>query len=613
MFIAVTSGDDRTTERVDRWAAEAWPNAATVRAHGWTVWTDGRARQQAFVTADSVVVADGVIWRGPRNWDAGTADTLAAELPMAWPLAPDWDGSFGVAVLAPGAATVAVDPAGMRRLFRATDGATLAVGSLQLPCAIAIRARPDPVGVAQILSLTHTVGHRTLFTACEEVLPGQCIAMRAGGGSRAVGFEPAVEPGIHPGGLSVGEAAELLVPLLRTCAVRGAAAFDSVGLALSGGLDSRLVLGALLPNHPPDLALSYGHPADRDVRVPARLARASGVPHHVVDLRGHLFPPLSQARAHALASEATWQPGWLTVNPRLAALGCDVLLMGDATDSLQVRGQAYWGRRERLRRQVRRVVTPWREDEVPSHYTDPATWWDAWRARVVRRVLNRLEVLDLEIDRDELRRATDADLDALWHAAELDALPTALQVEDALDLFVTRQQAGLKVNGTGPAAVGHSVFAVRSAVRAARSLPLDIRKDRTLMLELSRRMLPRALRRLPTATIPMVPVTSPMPIQNAVWAARFTTDAALRRVNRLAHGRLPRERIAKTLELPAEYRAAGPHFFLAEAWGASGVFRTQRYQDEFLAMVAGTKVPMVPMEQYAAVRVDTLLAALDHA
>ena len=130
------------------------------------------------------------------------------------------------------------------------------------------------------------------------------------------------------------------------------------------------------------------------------------------------------------------------------------------------------------------------------------------------------------------------------------------------------------------------------------------------MLELSRRMLPRALRRLPTATIPMVPVTSPMPIQNAVWAARYGTDALLRRANRVARGRLPRERIAKTLELPAEYRAAGSEFFLGRPWGLSGVFSTQTYQDQFLAMLAGTQVPMVPMEQYAAVRVDTLLAEI---
>lgn len=101
-----------------------------------------------------------------------------------------------------------------------------------------------------------------------------------------------------------------------------------------------------------------------------------------------------------------------------------------------------------------------------------------------------------------------------------------------------------------------------------------------------------------------------MVLQNAVWMARFSLDWSLRRVNRVVRARLPRERVIKALELPAEYRAAGPECFLAGSWTNSGTFLADPLSSAYRRMLEGQEIPMIPITQYVALRTDTLLTAL---
>lgn len=609
MFVAVTNNDRAACDRVEQWATSAWPDVKTQTAHGWRIWTDGRERQQAIVNERDAAVVDGLIWREDLHWDRNLSVELAQEVSTRWPLDPRWDGSFSLAILKERFATLAVDPAGLRRAYWCRDGSgTLTVSSLQLPCALASNAEPDLIGVAEILSLGHLLGNRTIFAKVHEVWPGQCIDLGVGSEPVRRTLDHVVAATGRSIPIGVAEAAEEIAPILQSSSRRASRAFSRPGLALSSGTDSRLLLSSLLPDAAPKMAVSYGDPAEGDVTIPQRLARSIGIPHHTVNLTGKLLAGEDEARSDALRCEATWHPAWLSVNLALEELGCTLLLLGDLTDSLQVRGQAFWDRRVRVKRQVRRLTHPGAPEELPSHYRMPTLWWDNWRKRMISRVLARSRHLRLDLTDAELSHGLEHDLDTAWEVGELARYQSAVGLEDALQIVTARQQAGSQVNAVGGGAVGHSAFGTRAAVTAARGLGIDVRKDRKLILELTRRILPRPLRLAPTATIPLIPASSPLIAQNAMWGLRFSADWALRRANRIAAGRIPRERVSKSLELPYEYRSKGEDFFLGHDWTESGVFTTDRFQETYLAMRRGTQVPMFPLEQYTAVRVDTLLA-----
>lgn len=611
VFVAVATPRQAVRDRVTQWADGAWPSRTSVRAHGWEIWTDGRELQQAVVLDDCVVVIDGVMWRGRELWSDDLARSLADDITEKWPLPEEWDGSFGVTVLRPDSVTVAVDLSGLRRAFFAhmPSGNTLAVSSLQVPCAIAASLEPDLTGVAEMLSIGHTLGQRSLFRGCTSVWPGQAVRIDRAGRITDLGTELAVDPTAPDDSLLTWhDAAEVLEPVLRQSAARAFDSFSSTAIALSSGTDSRLVLGALLPERVPAAAYSYGDPLEGDVRIPRRIASLAGCSHHTVDLRGRLLPNEEVTRRDALRCEATWHPAWMSVNEVLAATNSTALLLGDVTDSLQVRGEALWDRRQRVRRQLKQMLRPSAPEALPDHFASPESWWGHWIDDVSARVLKGRRKFNLDVDPSELTQGIHDDAAAAWACGHLHRYSTALQLEDAMQIPIARQQAGSQVNAVGGGLVGHAAFATRSCVTAGRNVGLALRKDRRLLLELSRRMVPSEISRLPTATIPLLPTTAPLLLQNGVWLTRFGTDWAIRQSNRLLRGRLHRERVAKSLELPAEYRAVGSDFFLANDWSRSGVFSPHALNTEFRSMQSGSAVPMIPISQYSAVRLDTMLA-----
>lgn len=141
------------------------------------------------------------------------------------------------------------------------------------------------------------------------------------------------------------EAAEQAVGRWRVAVRRRVPGAGRVGVTLSGGLDSRLVLAELVAQQVPVTTLTYGLPGSDDVRYARRAARAAGVP--------WLFHPLYsgdwlRARTEAIQrTDGLIQLGdlmHLEAIPRLRA-HMDTLLSGYLGDV--VAGPSYGGIRTR--------------------------------------------------------------------------------------------------------------------------------------------------------------------------------------------------------------------------------------------------------------------------
>jgi asparagine synthase (glutamine-hydrolysing) len=142
----------------------------------------------------------------------------------------------------------------------------------------------DRGAIESFLDLGHLLGNRTWFEGVELLPPATVLAFDLAAGTRAASRHwrwSEIAPLAAPPSLD--EAAAEFARLLRAAVDRRVLPGERPAVLLSGGLDSRALLGCL----PPELCggtATMGQARCRDLDYAARVARAAGVPHRVLPL-----------------------------------------------------------------------------------------------------------------------------------------------------------------------------------------------------------------------------------------------------------------------------------------------------------------------------------------
>jgi asparagine synthase (glutamine-hydrolysing) len=144
----------------------------------------------------------------------------------------------------------------------------------------------DPVGVMELVAYEHELRERTLFRGIEALLPASRLIVEGGRVRQERYWRYRFAD--SPSRASEEDLASELAERLRTACARQAEGPGRVGLALSGGLDSR-VIAAALPRHERRVAYTTGYPDSLDVLGARQIARACGMRHlHLVPEEGYL-------------------------------------------------------------------------------------------------------------------------------------------------------------------------------------------------------------------------------------------------------------------------------------------------------------------------------------
>lgn len=136
----------------------------------------------------------------------------------------------------------------------------------------------DLTALAEYLRFQHLLGERTFFEEVELLPPASLLRVEAA--TAACSLEAYWTPAALPyrPEVTFGEAVEETGRLMRRAVRRMSGDALRPGVFLSGGLDSRTILGLI--ERRPLPSLTYGHPDCRDVRYARRIAAAAGSEHH---------------------------------------------------------------------------------------------------------------------------------------------------------------------------------------------------------------------------------------------------------------------------------------------------------------------------------------------
>lgn len=253
--------------------------ARCIEANDHVVYLEGRVYNKNTTQVESELsgIAGGIL-RDP---------TKAAALIQPWIL--DSEGEYVVAIAEPAARNLFVftDPFGRLPLYYYADDSCLLIAR---ECKFVQKLKPRPafdkLGWAEMLSLKHLLGRRTLFEDVRSAPGGMMLHARSGGGRICTAmsslftfnFEEKDTPGRN-----IRTYASDLVDLFRLrCRQWGSHpdATENV-LSLSGGKDARVIAAAMAKEGVPCVAATYIDPygtAAIDARVAEQLAAALGLP-----------------------------------------------------------------------------------------------------------------------------------------------------------------------------------------------------------------------------------------------------------------------------------------------------------------------------------------------
>lgn len=304
----------------DTTISNAWlPHAAALMSHGSSFgtvqWRDGvlglayasvrpavdqLAAAQCgpvtlFITGETYNVADlHARFSGGANSSAGAADRARglAELYLAHGLRPltQLNGAFLVGIwdIRDQTLHLMTDRFGFCKLYYAQTPAGFWFASevKALLAHAGVSRSVDEEALTQFLSFGHVLDDRTLYPSIRLLQGGGVLSYGVNQGVAHIASYWTMRYATAGNGLSLAECADELARRLTTAVERQIRGASRIGIPLSGGLDSRTLLGFAQRSRAPEAIQTFtvGHRHTYDVVFGRRLARVSGVPHQFIPL-----------------------------------------------------------------------------------------------------------------------------------------------------------------------------------------------------------------------------------------------------------------------------------------------------------------------------------------
>jgi asparagine synthase (glutamine-hydrolysing) len=301
-FIILIAADDALGEELSNAArafgtSAGWPPASALRFPGpafreLIVWTEDPAdeidleRREASVLLGLAAFTEDGERLSPRTLlervaARGTGALARIAAPQSVVLA------FGD----PAQVIAATDHVGLSAVYHATRGGTAAAGSSSRLLATLLGCSLDEDAISAYAVLGEYAATDTPFRGVRRLASGHCARL----GERGLTVEEYGEPVVpQRGPRDLERAVAEGVAAVRAGVDACVTAYPEFTMELSGGLDSRVILAALLAaGRRPSQAITLGEPGHPDVVVAKELASRFGIPHQHIDLTAmaSLSPP----------------------------------------------------------------------------------------------------------------------------------------------------------------------------------------------------------------------------------------------------------------------------------------------------------------------------------
>ena len=481
-----------------------------------------------------------------------------------WPVSEDISGSFALAMIRKKDATVTFcnDAVGIYPLYYLIDEPNFYISSNLPLMALFQNSEIDEVGVAQrsLGKELSNLGSRTILKQVHRLLPGEHIQINHITNTVSKRYDNLLYGNIthkkpklskknydNYWNVYTKEMSYLLAQHDQ----------KPINIALSGGMDSRIVLGSL-PDQTKAKCLTFGPSDSYEVNVAKRLAKTQNHDFESFSNLDLYFPEKQLLQEYALKTEPINIAGWLEILENPATKNRPLLLIGDACEVLPARNiKSLSSRKSRINNFLKTIV--FKSDyqlkkNTPQHFK-------TWRASIIKSELKvftdqKLEDLDLMAEHETIRDCIIEDIQQLINRIEAHNLPF---IELCEELYTWFTHGRLPI-GKQTAICNRAFTAVNPSLsvgilRHSSNIHPNHRLNYRFMNQLFKTQKKlRQLNKIPISQIPLIPHNYPNALLFLFWGFRSRVDQLL--IQRILKKKNPnlRYRLFKCLNWVSVYQ-----------------------------------------------------------
>lgn len=448
-----------------------------------------------------------------------------------WPITdPGVTGSFSLAAInkTNNQLVFCTDPIGVYPLFYSLKKDNIIIASNFILAALASKSELDEVGITQraIGKEFLNLGRRTILKDVKRLLPGESITMKADGSELQKNYDNSL---YNITSNSRPKKKDFLNYWndFKNEIEYAIAQYETNYLALSGGMDSRILLGAL-PKDLPVKCLTFGHEKNYEVKLAKRLAKLKGYnfeSYYDIDL---YFPPRDVLKDYAINSESVNIVSWLEILEHVEEDKTASILLGEPCEILPARNITTLStRKSRISKFINTIIL---NKDFQLKNASPENF-EAWKKSRLKMFLRRyskanIDKLGITMDYDELIKAVVADYELLFKRIETHNLPY-VELYDELFSWYTHGRFPIgkqtlicnqKFNGINPSM---SLKLLRESSAIHPNNRLNYRFMNGLFRHIKEL---KRLNRIPTSQSPGIPHNAPGFLIFLIWGIRSRLD-----------------------------------------------------------------------------------------
>jgi hypothetical protein len=571
-FVFYRGDDVSLVDGLRRAAATLWGDVREIRKDSFSLFFPESDSGDFAETADNIgmvsgyVRADGV---GHCSHEGVSMDYRHNQLFLDevaeenhWPLGSGWTGSFGAVVYSARSKSVTLcnDLVGFMPVYYSLFDKGVVGGTSLIILGRALRRGVDAVGVLQRVTPPYcNYGRRTLINGISRPLPGEWITFTGNAREPKSIFDNSLCDGLLSS--DVETAARKVWDCLQQEISLAVGMNDRICLALSGGWDSRIVLGGIAHRGDTIECFTYGNKDAYEPRIARRCADAVHARHECFPVEGGYFPSRAEFERLVQETEAFEIPDWFGMISSLRGRKQekDILLLGDHSQAIDGRYMTTVSSRSARRKAFLNGMLGHRERFQPA----TTEQFEEWKRGKTREIVSSMMEGASKLSPALRAACTDARI-AQETAADLELstdrvrenMPPFVPMFEELFLWFHKTRFTLSSQNLLLASISRPMSPVMSmrSLRLLSTLHPHLRLRRRLMDAIARLPEFDRLGRIPSAQIPWLSGRAPASIRELLWGLRSGLDQVLMRRVMKTKDPTKRQRVLPSLDYLKEYR-----------------------------------------------------------